>query len=250
MFLTCIYKLIYKTNTLEKISLYKVLYERLRSAIIKGEFAEGDLLPSENELCHIHQLTRPTVRQALAQLVNEGYLLKHQGKGSIVQQLDKGLKILSIEGTSASLKREKILSKILVPPVITDWPNDFFYAIEKENDSKNCIYLERLRSVDNRNVIYEKTYITNKDIPRFVHKKLQDKSLFDTLKKYYQIQITNGEQKIRAISADSKLASLLNISEGKALLMIQRKMRTNRKDFFLYSLIYCDTEHYYIHDIF
>lgn len=235
---------------LEKISLYKVLYESLRTAIIKGEYAEGDLLPSENELCQLHQLTRPTVRQALSQLVHEGYLIKQQGRGSIVQQLDKGLKILSLEGTSASLKGEKILSQILVSPVIVEWPKDFFYPILKEDSGKNCVYLERLRSVENRNVIYEKTYISNNDIPRFTQRKLQDKSLFDTLKKYYQIQITNGEQKIRAVNADAKVASLLGVPVGKAMLMIQRKMKTNRKDFFLYSLIYCDTEHYYIHDLF
>ena len=235
---------------MEKISLYQILYQKLRESIIKGEYNEGDLLPSENDLCNQYQVTRPTVRQALSQLVNEGYVRKQQGKGSIVQQLNKGLKLLSIEGTTAAFEGEKFYSKILLQPSIVEWPQDFFYAINTEAESTNCIMLERLRTIESRNVIYEKTYITNKQMPRFIQKNLEDKSLFETLKKYYQIQITGGEQKIRAINADKHVAKVLQVPIGKSLLMLQRKMYTNRKDFFVYSLVYCDTEHYYIQDLF
>ena len=235
---------------MEKISLYQILYQKLRESIIKGEYNEGDLLPSENDLCNQYQVTRPTVRQALSQLVNEGYVRKQQGKGSIVQQLNKGLKLLSIEGTTAAFEGEKFYSKILLQPSIVEWPQDFFYSINTEAESSNCIMLERLRSIESRNVIYEKTYITNKQMPRFAQKNLEDKSLFETLKKYYQIQITGGEQKIRAVNADKHVAKVLQIPISKSLLMLQRKMYTNRKDFFVYSLVYCDTEHYYIQDLF
>ncbi len=235
---------------MEKISLYKVLYHKLREAIIKGEFNVGDLLPSENELCQQHQLTRPTVRQALAQLVNEGYVRKQQGKGSIVQQLNKGLKLLSVEGTTAAFEGEKFYSKILLAPAVIPWPLDFFYPINALEFSTDCIMFERLRSIENRNVIFEKTFITNENMKRFTQKNLENKSLFEMLQKNYQIQITGGEQKIRAIKAHKHVAQVLEVSVGKSLLMLQRKMYTNRKNFFVYSLIFCDTEHYYIQDLF
>ncbi|HLF35446.1 MAG TPA: GntR family transcriptional regulator, partial [Cyclobacteriaceae bacterium] len=83
------------------VSQYRKLYEMLRRHISDGLYPEGSLLPSENELCRIHEVTRPTVRQALSKLVNEGYIQKHQGKGSIVKTLPKGIGILSIEGTTS-----------------------------------------------------------------------------------------------------------------------------------------------------
>ena len=44
---------------------YRRLYEILRKHILDAVYREGDLLPSENELCQLYGMTRPTVRQAL-----------------------------------------------------------------------------------------------------------------------------------------------------------------------------------------
>ena len=41
------------------------VYEILRQHINEGVYTEGDLLPSENELCALHKVTRPTIRKAL-----------------------------------------------------------------------------------------------------------------------------------------------------------------------------------------
>ena len=70
---------------------HRKVYEILRSHITEGVFVEGDLLPSENELCAVHMVTRPTIRKALDRLANEGYIVRHQGKGSIVKGVPKGV---------------------------------------------------------------------------------------------------------------------------------------------------------------
>ncbi|MDP2112696.1 MAG: winged helix-turn-helix domain-containing protein, partial [Bacteroidota bacterium] len=68
-----------------KVPQHKKIYEILRKHILSGVYEEGSLLPSENELCAVHNITRPTVRQALEALVNDGFISKKQGKGSIVR---------------------------------------------------------------------------------------------------------------------------------------------------------------------
>ena len=55
---------------------YRRLYEKLRTLMEDGTYKRGDLLPSENELCAAHHLTRPTVRKALDMLVNDGFILR------------------------------------------------------------------------------------------------------------------------------------------------------------------------------
>ena len=57
---------------------YRKLYETLRKHIVGGVYKEGDLLPSENELCQLHGMTRPTVRQSLGALANDGYIRKEE----------------------------------------------------------------------------------------------------------------------------------------------------------------------------
>ena len=71
---------------MENIPQYRQLYEILRKHIMNGVYEEGSLLPSENEFCAAHNMTRPTVRHALDSLVKDGLILKKQGKGSIVRK--------------------------------------------------------------------------------------------------------------------------------------------------------------------
>jgi len=65
-----------------KVPQHKKIYETLRKHILTGVYEEGSLLPSENELCAVHNITRPTVRQALEALVKDGFISKKQGKGT------------------------------------------------------------------------------------------------------------------------------------------------------------------------
>ncbi len=78
--------------------IYLQIYEQLKSQIVAGKYAEGDLLPSENELCAIYNSTRMTIRKALQELVQDGYIYRKHGKGSIVSSTRKSLGLLSIKG--------------------------------------------------------------------------------------------------------------------------------------------------------
>jgi len=81
---------------MRKIPQYRRLYELLRKQILTGVYEEGSLLPSENSLCAIHSMARPTVRHALDSLVKDGFIMKKQGKGSIVRKPPQNIGILPI----------------------------------------------------------------------------------------------------------------------------------------------------------
>ena len=93
---------------------YKQMYETLRGQIASGEFRPGDLLPSEHDLCRQYRLARPTVRKALDQLVADGFIVKHQGKGSIVKGAPKGIGILSLTGTTSALSSANLSTHIIL----------------------------------------------------------------------------------------------------------------------------------------
>ena len=58
------------------------------SALAKGEFAVGDKLPTESELIERYGFSRPTVREGLAALVQEGILVRKRGSGTFVASLE------------------------------------------------------------------------------------------------------------------------------------------------------------------
>jgi GntR family transcriptional regulator len=66
------------------VPLYHQLKEILRAKITAGEFDGDGPFPSERELVERYKISRMTVRRALSELVNEGFLIREQGRGSFV----------------------------------------------------------------------------------------------------------------------------------------------------------------------
>lgn len=64
--------------------LYRQLMQRIRADIASGVYAVHSRIPSEAELSQAYQVSRVTVRKALAELTSEGLLRRKQGKGTFV----------------------------------------------------------------------------------------------------------------------------------------------------------------------
>lgn len=223
---------------------YRRLYEKLRKLMEDGTYKRGDLLPSENELCAAHHLTRPTVRKALDMLVNDGFILRHQGLGSIVQGQPKGIGILSLTGTTSAIGEDILTTRIIVKPKILNWEQAFGFEISEKEKSMGCIYMERLRLINDRPVFYDITMIPNLNLPRFTSRTFENRSLFEILRKHYQLEVKGGEQKIQAITADERIQEHFAVKKNHPILRVDRKMETNRMGFSFFSQIYCNTSDY------
>jgi GntR family transcriptional regulator len=68
------------------VPLYYRLQELLHQQIASGRFKVGDALPSEGELCRLFGVSRIVVRQALQVLVDDGEVVRMQGKGTFVSE--------------------------------------------------------------------------------------------------------------------------------------------------------------------
>lgn len=225
---------------------YRRLYEILRKHITDGVYKEGDLLPSENELCQLYGMTRPTVRQSLSTLAGGGYIRKHQGKGSIVHHLPREIGILSVSGTTSALGDRNLKTKIIVRPVLMQWPSDFMFQLTELEKESGCIYMERVRFLDDVPIFYDISYIGNINLPRITARQFENKSLFGILRDSYYIEIKGGEQRIKAIPANGKISRFLNMKKESPVLHLERKIETSNPDLFLYSSIFCNTAKYSI----
>ncbi len=64
--------------------LYAKVADYVMEKIESGEWPVGHMLPTEMELCEQFEVSRPSVRTALLNLVNEGYLVRIKGRGTFV----------------------------------------------------------------------------------------------------------------------------------------------------------------------
>jgi DNA-binding GntR family transcriptional regulator len=221
---------------------YRKLYEILRKHILSGLYGEGSLLPSEHELSATHQITRPTVRHALEALVKDGLIVKKQGKGSIVRKPLQNIGILSVAGTASAIGVRFLKTDILQKPVIRRWPEVFPFELTETEQEAGCIYMERLRYVDDKPLFYDINHLPNLNIPRLTSRSFENKSLFEILRKHYNIEIKGGEQKLKAILPDEKIMELLRLKPGMPVLYMERKLITNREGFHIYSTIWFNSD--------
>jgi len=68
---------------------YLSIKKDLQMKIEKNDYTLGSKIPSEAELRQQYKVSRHTIRQSMAELVNEGYLIKQQGSGTFVSDYYK-----------------------------------------------------------------------------------------------------------------------------------------------------------------
>jgi GntR family transcriptional regulator, transcriptional repressor for pyruvate dehydrogenase complex len=69
-----------------QVKLSDQVYERIFGLIVSGEFPEKSKLPTEIELADSLNVSRTIVREALARLRDEGFVVSRQGAGTFVQR--------------------------------------------------------------------------------------------------------------------------------------------------------------------
>ena len=75
-------------KALDKQSVPEQIFEMLKNEIIVGEYAVGDKIPSETELCKLLNASRVSVRTALHKLSVLGIIETRLGDGNYVKEFD------------------------------------------------------------------------------------------------------------------------------------------------------------------
>ncbi len=178
------------------------LYFQLQNSIVdlinEGTFEENTSLPSELEIIESTGLSRTTVRQAIENLVQEGYLERRRGIGTFVKTRNKNLwdlenlrsfrEVMEMEGKQSST------SLISVKKIPTN------RILEKRfgEDIKEFYELERLRYLDGTPIILVNTFIPVSLVPGLDTLDLENNSLFEIMKKEYKVKIAFAEKELRA----------------------------------------------------
>ncbi|MDF2649657.1 MAG: GntR family transcriptional regulator [Paenibacillus sp.] len=92
---------------MNKIPLYKQIYHSIKDKIISGELRPKDRVPSEQEFMDEFMVSKITVKNALAVLVDEGLVTRIQGKGTFVSVNPNSITVDPKRRSSASSSQKK-----------------------------------------------------------------------------------------------------------------------------------------------
>lgn len=187
--------------------------------LIDTELNAGDAIPSERALVVRLGVSRVTVRQAIADLVEAGVLERVHGKGTYVTgpQVDSRLHLTSFS--------REMRDRGLVPATVVlsarEEPaeDDISYAL-RIRPGRPVIRVERLRTADGTPMAYEVGHYPSALFPGLLQRELG--ALYDVFASEYGVVVTSGEQTVRAESADAHQARILGIAKRAPLLVQER----------------------------
>ena len=88
--------------------LYHQLMQRIIADIEQGTYPTGSRIPPEHELEQLYQVSRVTVRRALAELTTEGLLERKQGKGTFVAMPKGNVQLKNLHSFHDSCKINQV----------------------------------------------------------------------------------------------------------------------------------------------
>ena len=198
------------------IPFYQQLSEILLSDIERGKLKQGERIPSENELMRLHNVSRITVRNALARLVDLGHLLKIQGKGTFVAApireevpLRKTIsfsKICELQGLKPSAKVLSIRYETAPDEVA------LFLSLPLGSE---IIAIRRLRYADTDPVVIE--YNAFAPHMTMLFQEDMEQSLYDVLRRYGH-EPTNSTNAVSIHMTTQEEAMLLGIEPGQPII--------------------------------
>lgn len=202
---------------------YQRLAETLKKAISHRRWRPGERLPSEQDLALHFTVAPGTVRQAITQLVDEGLLERHQGKGTFVRKpsFDSSLfRFFRFHGAdeerrvpeSEILRREAVVA----PPAVAE-------TLQLSPEAK-VISMERLRLLDGEPVLAEQIWLPFDRFKCLLD--LEEAEIGPLLYPIYEEAcgeiVARAEEELTAEACSSAHAQLLNIKKGSPVIVIDR----------------------------
>ena len=203
--------------------LYQLVSETILHQITSGELKPGDRLPSEGELCEIHSASRNTVRRALSELVDDGYLKTVAGLGTFVEDVrfTKTAEYLIGLTQEMGLHEKEVISQVLDAKLISADP--YLTRHLQVQLGAEIVFLYRVRLMDEEPVALERAYLPHALCPGILKHDFSKGSLYETLSTVYQRRPYRAEQEIEASLATDEVARLLHLKPPAVTLIFHRE---------------------------
>jgi GntR family transcriptional regulator len=215
--------LLLHTKTVDRYNgekLYTQLMSIFLDEITSGRWQINQRIPSEEELCKTHDVSKITVRQAINKLASDGYVIKIQGKGTFVTgALPVAGLSMRTRFTEEMFGKEVSVEKKILFSGIHEPPQDIRGYLKTDADI--CRILCR------RTVNGEPAYLDDSFIPAYMLPDIEDMdlsaiSLYSVLQEKGKKKIFKVVQTIEISNAGATAAGYLDIDEGAPVLAVHR----------------------------
>jgi len=225
------------------------IYFQLQSVIKKNIqdrcWKPGDSIPPERKLAEHYRVSVGTVRQAIANLVNEGYLTRLQGKGTFVRETAfrhehlRYYPMINDFGDPIPDLSADLVSRRVVPGF--ERPNRLLNVAAGRplHEIKRRILLHR------QPVVFSVSYLPYDmfpDLETISDALFTKKTLYLLIEQHFGWPTIENRELFSAIPAGAEAQKHLAVAKGAPLLHIEMLSLTHQDQPYEYRLSYCRTE--------
>jgi len=226
---------------------YKVMME-IRDNILSGQWGSGSQIPGELDLARRLGVSVITVRQALGQLAQEGYLRRERARGTFVHWKGPLRQSVSLEVPADDL--------VTVNPSGTSFKLLTLDIVEPPNEIRRDLWIgtgkkvtriTRIRLSQGQPLAYVTSYVPSPIGSKIRAKDLARLPLNTIVENLLPCKITEVKHTVAARLAEDEVADYLGIPAGSPVLyverdylhkkeMVLRSVGSYRTDLFSYEL--------------
>lgn len=177
-------------------SKYEQIYHKILNKIESGEYAVGETLPGEFELMRLFDASRDTIRKSLLLLVQNGYIQKSQGRGSIVLDFNRYdfpvSGVVSFKELAAQMK-EKVETEVIC--FEKTHPDERMRRIFQLRPDDDIWFIQRVRRINKEAVILD-TDVLDAQIITDLTKEIAQDSLYQHIEGTLGLTIAYARKEI------------------------------------------------------
>lgn len=210
-------------NRLSPVPLYHQLSHQLRDAIEAGDLAKGTFLGNELVLAEQWQVSRPTVRRAIQDLVDDGLLVRRRGVGTQVvnDQVRRPFTLSSLYEDLEAAGRTPVTTVISLGRAKP--PADIAEALGLTKRDRT-VHIVRLRAAGSQRLAVMNNWIVVDAADHITAEALEHTGLYALLRER-GIRPHYAQQRLGAKAATDEEAALLGIDAGAPLVTMRRVMQ-------------------------
>ncbi len=207
--------------------MYYQIKQSVKNSIISGEYRPGDKILSENELADQFNVSRLTARQAIQQLMQEGFLVCKRGVGTFVTQNKDLINSFNLEFSgfmddlfyqvSKSSTKSVEINRMVAPGPIRE-------KLRLTGTDPEIVQVKRIRFKEEKSFAYTVNYMTLETGLKLTEEALLKRPLLQIMEQDLGVHFSEAFQTIEATFADHELAEKLEIPSGSPILYVERIM--------------------------
>jgi GntR family transcriptional regulator len=226
------------------VPIYYQLQTIIQKQIEDGHLKPGDAVLPERKMAELYKVSVGTVRQAVASLVNEGFLIRRSGVGTFVAGTvinpdsvryyryleDFGGPEAALTFTFESIRKVAAYSRINI------------YL--KIGVSQDLFELKRLMFIAGEPMVYSISYLPQrmfKGLDEVPASRFEKVALYKLIEQSYSLPTVSNQELLSVVPAEKEAADALKIQPGAPVLLIEMLAYTYKNKAYEFRKSFCMT---------